>query len=401
LTPQAEGVLDTPQSPPPRVVGLTVISIAAVVGLLYYGRPLLVPIAFALFLSFALRPFVSLLERAGVPRVLAILLIIFVIVGGVALLIINVTAQLNQFFAELPRYQTRIRLLLTQVMDFVNRLRERMGSILPEDSRGIREVKLSESQLDTTRALFAQVGETLGVILYTATVPFLMFFMLKDREKFGRVLAGIFTRNQRLGEADVTGAISRTMTAYALGLSFVMLIMAGATTLVLMILRINYYYVLGPIAGIAILLPYVGVFLSTIPAVAVAYFQFDGEKALLVLAVYALLQFLEGNVLTPFIVGGKVRLFPLTVMIAFIFWGTIWGIPGAVLAVPLTSALKVVCEHVRGWEGLARLLGEPDLPHFKKKGREKETVVEGKAGTETPAAEVGKVQEEPGGVRKS
>ena len=79
------------------------------------------------------------------------------------------------------------------------------------------------------------------------------------------MLAGIFTRNERLGEADVTGAISRTMTAYALGLSFVMLIMAGATTLALMVLRINYYYVLGPIAGIAILLPYVGVFFSTIP----------------------------------------------------------------------------------------------------------------------------------------
>ena len=71
--------------------------------------------------------------------------------------------------------------------------------------------------------------------------------------------------------------------------------------------------------------------LSTVPAVAVAYFQYDGRKALIVLLVYTVLQFLEGNVLTPFIVGGKVRLFPLTVMIAFISWGLLWGIPGAVL----------------------------------------------------------------------
>jgi predicted PurR-regulated permease PerM len=358
---------EVPHSPPPRVVGLTAISTAAVVGLLYYGRPLLVPIAFALFLAFALRPFVSLLERAGVPRVLAILLILFVIVGGVALLVINVTAQLNQFFAALPRYQARIRETVSQVMEFVNRIRERMGSILPEDSRaGVREVKVTGSQLEATRAVFIQLGETLGTLLYAASVPFLTFFMLKDREKFNRVLAGIFTRNERLGESDVTAAIARTMTAYALGLGFVMLIMAAITTLALMALRIDYYYVLGPVAGLAILLPYVGVIISTLPAVAVAYFQFDGEKALLVFLVYSLLQFLEGNVLTPFIVGGKVRLFPLTVMIAFIFWGTIWGIPGAVLAVPLTSAIKVVCEHVRGWEGLARLLGEPDLPHFRK-----------------------------------
>jgi len=361
--------------PPPRVVGLTVVSTAAVIALLYYGEPLLVPLSFALFLSFALRPFVSLLERAGVPRVAAIILILFVMMGGVALLVINVTGQINQFFAELPRYQNRIRDLLAGVTGFVNKLRERMGSILPDEAPGVREVKLSESQLETTRAFVARLGATVGILLYACTIPFLTFFMLKDREKFGRVLAGMLTRNERLGESDVTGAISRTMTAYALGLSFVMLIMAGTTTIALMLLRIDYYYVLGPIAGIAILLPYVGVILSTIPAVAVAFFQYDGEKALLVFLVYSLMQFLEGNVLTPYIVGSKVRLFPLTVMIAFIFWGTIWGISGAVLAVPLTSAIKVVCEHVRGWEGLARLLGEPDLPHFHKK-KPRETAAE-------------------------
>jgi putative permease len=256
-----------PDESPRRVVGLTVVSLAAVVGLLYYGRPVLVPLVFALFMAFALRPFVSLLERAGVPRVAAILLILFVIIGGVVLLVINVTGQVNQFFAELPRYQTRIRDLLAGFMGFVNKVRERMGSILPEDTaRGVREVKLTESQLETTRAFVERLGATVGILLYAAAVPFLTFFMLKDREKFGRILAGMLTRNQRLGDSDVTGAISRTMTSYALGLSFVMLIMAGATTISLMILRIDYYYVLGPVAGIAILLPYVGVILSTVPA---------------------------------------------------------------------------------------------------------------------------------------
>jgi predicted PurR-regulated permease PerM len=236
-----------------------------------------------------------------------------------------------------------------------------MGSILPEETpRGVREVKITESQLSSTRAFFAQIGAGLEILLYAATVPFLTFFMLKDREKFGRVIDGLLQRSNRLGSGDVTGAISRTMTAYALGLSFVMLIMAAMTMLALMILGIDYYYILGPIAGLAILLPYVGVIFSTVPALAVAYFQYDGQKALLVLLVYATLQFLEGNFLTPFIVGGKVRLYALTVMVAFIFWGLLWGLPGAILAVPLTSAIKVVCENVRGWEGFARLLGEPD-----------------------------------------
>ncbi len=343
-------------------MGFTVVSLAAAVALLYYGRLFFITAIFALFLAFAMRPFVSLLERARVPRVLAILLLLFVLIGALVLLVINVTAQLNEFYGDLPRYQTRIRELLSQATDFVNTLRERMGNILPEESRGVREVKIAESPLDVTRAFVAQLGGVLHLILYAAAVPFLTFFMLKDREKFARVISGMLARSPRMAGTDVTGAISRTMTSYALGLAFVVLIMAGATTIALMLLGIRYYYVLGPIAGLAILLPYVGVIFSTVPAVAVAYFQYDGRKALIVFAVYAMLQFLEGNVLTPFIVGGKVRLFPLTIMIAFISWGLLWGVPGAVLAVPLTSAIKVVCEHIRGWEGFARLLGDPDSP---------------------------------------
>jgi predicted PurR-regulated permease PerM len=338
------------------------VSLAAGVALLYYGRLFFITVIFALFLAFAMRPFVSLLERARVPRVLAILLLLFVLVGALVLLLINVTAQLNEFYGDLPRYQTRIRELTSQLTDFINTLRERMGNILLEESRGVREVKIAESPLGMTRALVAQLGGVLYLVLYALAVPFLTFFMLKDREKFGRVIDGILSRNPRTAGTDVTGAISRTMTSYAVGLAFVALIMAGATTISLMFLGVRYYYVLGPIAGLAIMLPYVGVILSTVPAVAVAYFQYDGRKALLVLLVYSVLQFLEGNVLTPFIVGGKVRLFPLAVMVAFILWGLLWGVPGAVLAVPLTSAIKVVCEHIKGWEGFARLLGDPDPP---------------------------------------
>lgn len=328
--------------------------------LLYYGRVFFITVAFGLFLAFAMRPFVSLLERARVPRVVAILLLLFVLIGALVLLLINVTAQLNQFYVDLPRYQARIRELVSSVTDFVNRVRERMGNILPEESRAVREVKITESPLAATKAFVAQIGTTLHFLLYAAAVPFLTFFMLKDREKFARVIEGMLARSPHLGGGDVTAAVSRTMTGYAVGLAFVMLIMAAATTLALMVIGVNYYYILGPIAGLAILLPYVGVIVSTVPAVSVAYFQYDGRKALVVLGAYLLLQFLEGNVLTPFIVGGRVRLFPLTVITAFIFWGLLWGLPGAILAVPLTSAIKVVCENVRGLEGFARLLGDPD-----------------------------------------
>ena len=103
--------------------------------------------------------------------------------------------------------------------------------------------------------------------------------------------------------------------------------------------------VLGPLAGLCVLLPYVGVILSTAPAVFVAFLGTDEPfLALKVVLFYSVVQFLEGNVLTPFIVGSRVRLHPLAVLVAFLFWGILWGLPGAILAVPLTATLKVLMQ---------------------------------------------------------
>lgn len=90
------------ESQPQRTSGLAIVSTAAAVALLYYGRHLFVTLAFALFLAFAMRPFVSLLERAGVPRVLSIMLLMFLLIGAVVLLVINVTAQFNELYEQLP-----------------------------------------------------------------------------------------------------------------------------------------------------------------------------------------------------------------------------------------------------------------------------------------------------------
>jgi putative permease len=340
---------------------IRVLAFGATVALLWAGQTFFVTLFFALFLSLVLRPFVTLLERARVPRMLAILLVLAILMGAVALLLVNVSAQLQQFYLDLPLYQNKIRDITTRAVDVIRGIQERTGSILPDEGRGVREVKITESSLETTRSFLARIGSTISTLLYAAAVPFLAFFMLKDREKFGRALSGLLRRDPRFARFDIVGAVSRTLTAYALGESFVVLLMAGATTIGLMIFRVNYFYILGPLAGLCVLIPYVGLVLSTIPAVAIAYFQGGGRLALTLLIMYVVLQFIEGNILTPFIVGGKVRLFPLSVMIAFLFWGLLWGIAGAVLAVPLTSAIKVICENVDGWQPAARLLGEPDI----------------------------------------
>src|SRR5262249_60979946 len=117
------------------------------------------------------------------------------LIGALALLFINVTAQLNEFYGDLPRYQTRIKETLSALTDFVNTLRERMGNILPEESRGVREVKIAESPIEMTKPLVAQIGGVLHLALYAAAVPLLTFLLLTDRRRLGRGSARIPSPN--------------------------------------------------------------------------------------------------------------------------------------------------------------------------------------------------------------
>ena len=342
-----------------RSRALGVLATAAVVGLLWAGKLLFVTFFFALFLSLALQPFVVLLERIRMPRTLAVLVVLLLLAALVAFFIVNALEQLQAFAGDLPSYQTKIRDLTSRMQGLFAALEERTRLLLPEADRSIRSVKVEQGALESVSKVALQVRTVFSLLLYAAAVPMLAFFMLKDREKY----AGAITRILRLkggrAASDFAEGVARVLGGYVLGELFVVLITACVTTAGLLLLRVPYAYVLGPLAGLCVLLPYVGVIVSTTPAFGVALLTGDdGALPLKVLAFYTCVQFLEGNVLTPFIVGSRVKLHPLAVLVAFLFWGILWGVPGAILAVPLTATAKVVGERFDRFAPWAALLGD-------------------------------------------
>lgn len=342
-----------------RSRALVVLATAAIVGLLWAGKVLFVTFFFALFLSLALQPFIVLLERVRVPRTIAALLVLLVLAALVAFFIVNALEQIQAFSGNLPAYETKIRDLTSRMQGLFAQLEERTRALLPEADRSVRSVKVEQGALESVSRVALQVRTLLALVLYAAAVPMLSFFMLKDREKY----AGAITRILRLkggrAASEFAEGIARVLGGYVLGELFVVLITACITTAGLLVLRVPYAYVLGPLAGLCILVPYVGVIVSTTPALAVAFLASnDGALPLKVLAFYACVQFLEGNVLTPFIVGSRVKLHPLAVLVAFLFWGILWGVPGAILAVPLTATVKVVGERFDRFAPWAALLGD-------------------------------------------
>ncbi len=342
-----------------RSRALAVLATTAVVGLLWAGKILFVTFFFALFLSLALQPFVGLLERIRAPRTLAVLIVLLLLAALVAFFIVNALEQIQAFTGNLPAYQSKIREITSRMQGLFAQLEERTRLLLPEADRTVRSVKVEQTALESVSKVALQVRTVLSLLLYAAAVPMLSFFMLKDREKY----AGAVTRILRLkggrAASDFAEGVARVLGGYVLGELFVVLITACVTTAGLLVLRVPYAYVLGPLAGLCVLVPYVGVIVSTTPALLVAFLaSSDGALPLKVLVFYAVVQFLEGNVLTPYIVGSRVKLHPLAVLVAFLFWGILWGVPGAILAVPLTATAKVVGERFDRFAPWAAFLGE-------------------------------------------
>lgn len=332
--------------------------------MLWAGKVLFVTFFFALFLSFALHPFVELLEKARLPRSLAVLLVLLLLTALLVFFVVNALGQAEAFARDWPSYETKIRTLAARAQGFFAELEARTKRLLPEGDRSVRPVILQEGALDALSRVALQLRTIFSLILYTAAVPMLSFFMLKDREKYAGAVTRILRRKGGRAASDFAEGVARVLSGYVLGELFVVLITACITTAGLLVLRVPYSYVLGPLAGLCVLVPYVGVIFSTTPAFVVALLSGeDYTQAVKVLIFYTLIQFLEGNVLTPFIVGSRVRLHPLAVLIAFLFWGILWGVPGAILAVPLTATIKVVAERFDRFTPWAALLGDrtPDL----------------------------------------
>jgi predicted PurR-regulated permease PerM len=342
-----------------RSRALVVLATAALVGMLWAGKVLFVMFFFALFLSFALQPFVTLLEKLRFPRSLAVLTVMVFLSALVAFFVVNAMSQIEAFTRDLPAYETRIRAFTSKAQGVFAQIEERTRSLLPEGNRTTRSVRLESDAFDSLSKVALQVKTVVSLLLYTAAVPMLSFFMLKDRERYGRAVVKILRIKGGRAAQDFAVGVARVLSGYVLGELFVVLITACITTAGLLVLRVPYGYILGPLAGVCVLVPYVGVIFSTTPAFLIALLASnDAALPVKVLIFYAVVQFLEGNVLTPFIVGGRVRLHPLAVLFAFLFWGILWGVPGAILAVPLTATIKVVTERFERYAPWAALLGE-------------------------------------------
>jgi predicted PurR-regulated permease PerM len=332
---------------------LTIIFVSSKITFLFqpigvFISTLFFPILIAGFLFFLLNPIVNFLHRKRVPRVIAIL-IIYVVVVGVAALIVwslvpSVSKQFAALAAALPQYAN-------QTIDYFNKLAQSsqfQGVISAQQQQNLIQTfqqKLMGYANTLPERITYSITNIVGVIaniaVILATVPFLLFYMLKDGHKFLAAFSKFFPAAVREEGMTIVKETGETLSNFIHGQIAVALTVGTMTFIGYLIINLPFALVMALTVSITYFIPYVGLFFGAAPAVIVALFD-SPTKVLLVLVVIIISQQVESNVLSPLILGKSLDIHPATIIIILLAAGNLAGVLGMILAVPSYAVCKTI-----------------------------------------------------------
>ena len=334
-----------------------IIATGIVLVFLYYAASVVMTILLAVLVAYFLDPLVEWLEGRGLARGLGAALMVLLMCGvGVAILS-AVWYRAEAFAQDWPKYSAKLRAGRQAVESQLQSIEAHVREITPEEkaTRGTLRVEQAES---TRSLLLEKLGSITNILVAAAFVPFLVFFMLAAKRDVWHATLQLFPPGQRTRVKRALEEVGRVLRGYVMGNVLVMLILAVASTIFFVIKGLDYPWLAGMICGFLNLVPYFGTVLSAIPPIILGMTKWNSALDYFeVLAVMFGFHFIGLNVLYPKIIGRKVQLNALAVTLALLFWGWLWGGMGLLLGIPVTASLKVICDHIEGWEPVGRWLG--------------------------------------------
>jgi predicted PurR-regulated permease PerM len=336
---------------------LRIIASGIVFAFLYFASSVVVTLLLAALLSYFLDPVVEFLERKRIPRglgALMVLLAVMLLVGGLGFLVANRT---DQFVADWPRYSTIIRQATTALDRQLATVENQVVAIGPEEVKERQAVRVAEGR-PLRDLVFLGVGSLYSFLLIAAFLPFLVFFMLAAKPQIWKATMELFPAGKRTRVKEALDQVSAMIRNYLAGNALVALILMVASWGFFLLIHLDHPFLAGCVSGLLNLVPYLGVVLAWLPPFLLSMVKWHSIGPYLGIAATLLFLHIVGlNVLMPAIVGRRVHLNPLAVTISLMLWGWLWGAIGLVLAIPITATIKVICDHVEGWQPAGRWLG--------------------------------------------
>lgn len=346
-----------PSTPRPRSSAAMVVLAAIACGaVLWLAQGLILPVLLSMFFALIGNPIIRVLRRLWIPRFLGALLVIaggLVIAGALGNQLIEPAGEwMKQAPKELKELAPKLRAMTKPVQE-ANRAAESFARAAGGESRPpqivFTEVNEPYKVLTTTPLMLAQV---LAVVLLT------FFFMVYGENLQRNAIALLHSRQQKKLTVEILQSVEGELSRYVLTISVINAIvgLVFAGSLYLLGFALPDALLWGTMAALLNYAPYVGPLIGIAVMLLIGLTEFDDLKALLPAGMYLVLHTLEGQLVTPIVLGRRMRLSPLVLILGLMVFGSLWGIVGLLLAVPLLVCVKLILERTEGMDGWARLL---------------------------------------------
>ncbi|MEW6982775.1 AI-2E family transporter [Colwelliaceae bacterium 6471] len=339
----------------PHAVTLLVILICAFL-FVYFFSDLLMPVFVAIAIAFLLDLPVNKLTHLGLSRTSAV---ITVVIGFIGLSFIAMFGLLPIIWHQSSNLLQEIPHMVSEGKIYLLTLPEKYPEVIQADQIEtlitLTKEKFIEWGQIVLKASLNSISDIVALMVYLILVPIMMFFFLKDKQEFITSFTRFIPKERRMA-TQVSNEMNLQIMNYIRGKVIEIVIIGSVSTLAFIFLGLQYAVLLGVLVGLSVLVPYVGATIVTIPVLLVGLFQFGTSAQLgYIMLAYGIIQMLDGNLLVPLLFSEAVNLHPVTIIIAVILFGGLWGFWGVFFAIPLATLVKAI---INAWSSTQSELAE-------------------------------------------
>ena len=340
----------------PIFLGIIVVFLVGV--LLYQLGSILLPVVIAVFVSYVFKPLVIYLDKVKVPRAVSIIVVLGIVAGGIYGLYSVIKASGASFVSAAPKYEQRFNTLLADLKVTATEYGIDLDSAL---QNGFDFSTLNTVLTNGLNSLLSLMSDFFLILLFT-------LFILAGTGSFAVKTKRAFSPEQAEQIAEVIHRVDEKVRRYLLTKTLINVLMGLVTAGTLYLFGVDFALLWGFFAFLLNFIPNIGSVVANILPALITLLQFGAPgTAALVLVILIVEQNLIGNVLEPRIMASGLNLSPLVVLMSLVFWGWLWGIPGMILAAPMTAIIRIICEQIPQLHSIAVLIGGVDSDSPKRK----------------------------------
>lgn len=343
-------------------VTIFLVGLVAFLTIMYLAKSLFIPLVFAIIIAIVLHPVVNFMVRIKINRILAIIItmfLTFLVIAAFGAILISQAGKFGESWPVLvQKFTTLLNQNIADAADYFNKDPQKIHNWI------------TKTQGDIINVSTAAIGQTIVIlgngVVVLLLIPFYIFMILFYQPLLVEFIRRLSGANYESHVRQLVSQIKTVIQRYLVGLVIEAALMAAMNTAALLLLGIEYAFILGILAAVLNVIPYIGGIIAVaMPMIVALVTKTSPWYAFYVLVAYYIIQLIDNHYIVPYIVASKIKINALFSVIVVLAGNALWGIPGMFLSMPILAIIKLICDHIEPLKPWGFLLGDTMPPLLK------------------------------------